>query len=272
MVKTRETLDPNRSLWEWMAVDLRFYRLKHGETLARVGQIIGCTRSTVSNLEAARPGFKLSDKQAERLDEHWDLNGHFALLLRYARAGHDPDWFRTATEYERRARILRLYEALVIPGLLQIPEYATAFLRAGRVRDIEAKLAARMARQEILTRDDPPEMQVLLYQAALLCPIGGAEVMKDQLARLLEVSELSHVTLRVVPFAAGAHMGLDGSFQVFGVREGEVAYAEANGGGRLILDVEEVRSYAIRFDRIGAEALSRAASQSLIMEVMETPT
>jgi hypothetical protein len=140
------------------------------------------------------------------------------------------------------------------------------------VRDIEAKLAARMARQEILTRDDAPEIQMLLYQAALLCQVGGAEVMKDQLARLLELAELPHVTLRVVPFAAGAQMGLDGSFQVFTVREGDVAYAEANGGGRLILDAEEVRSYAIRFDRIGAEALSRAASRSLITDVMESLT
>jgi hypothetical protein len=96
--------------------------------------------------------------------------------------------------------------------------------------------------------------------------------MKDQLAHLLEVADLPHVTLRVVPFTAGAHMGLDGSFMVVSVREGDVAYVEANGGGRLVLDVEEVREYAIRFDRIGAEALSRAASKNLIMEAMESLT
>jgi hypothetical protein len=269
-VKVRETLDPNRSMWEWIAVDLRFYRLKHGETLARVGQIIGCTRGTVSNLEACRPGFRLHDKQAQKLDEHWDLNGHFTRLLRYARAGHDPDWFRTFLEYERRATMLKVYDALLLPGFLQTPEYARALLTAGRVSDVEGLLEARMKRQNALTRENPPEISVLLYQAALMCHAGGSRVMKDQLAHLIEVADIPHVTLRVVPFTAGAHMGLDGSFMVVSVREGDVAYAEANGGGRLVLSVDEVREYAIRFDRIGAEALSRSASRSLIMKVMET--
>ena len=84
----RETLDPDSSIWHWMATDLHFYRTKHGLSCAQLGKVIGCNRQSVSNMEAARPGWRLDDDQAAKLDRMWDLNGHFGRLLRYARARH----------------------------------------------------------------------------------------------------------------------------------------------------------------------------------------
>ncbi|HEY7486803.1 MAG TPA: DUF5753 domain-containing protein [Streptosporangiaceae bacterium] len=266
----RETLDPDRSLWEWIAVDLHFYRIKHDMTLADVGEVMGCTRQTVSNLEACRPGFRMNDKQAAAVDKLWDINGHFGRLLRYARAGHDPDWFKAFTEYEARAISIKIYEALLIPGLLQTPEYTRALLESGHmVDDVDAAVEIRMERQQILTRPKPPQLWILLNESVLDQPVGGLDVMRAQLTRLLEASRLRNVVLRVIPRSVGAHIGLDGPFMILtGARE-KAAYMEACGSGGLSLDAGQIERYGARFDHIGADALSRTATRSLITQVME---
>jgi hypothetical protein len=111
---------------------------------------------------------------------------------------------------------------------------------------------------------------VLLSESVLDWPVGGTEVMRSQLARLLELSELPHVTLRVVPRSAGAYEGLDGPFKVITVEEGEIAFVEAPNGGRLVMDAAEVRGLRLRFDRIGAIALPIDSSRSLVKQIMES--
>jgi hypothetical protein len=207
-------------------------------------------------MEAARPGWRLDDDQAKALDKLWDLNGHFRRLLRYARAGHDPDWFKQHVTYEARATVLKTYESMIVPGLLQTEAYARAWLVAGQaVKNIDAAVEIRMARQNILNKEEPPLLWVLLDECVLDRPMGGRKVMKEQLTRLLELSELPHLTIRVVPRAAGGHLGLEGPFIITTVTEGDVAYLEACGGGRLSTDKAEVRRFGVRFDRIGALAL-----------------
>jgi hypothetical protein len=127
----RELLDPDSSMWHWTAVDLHFWRTRHGESCAEPGKVMGLTRGAVSNLGAARSGFRLSEGQARELDGHWDLNGHFERLLRYAKSGHDPDWFKAFTAQEAKASSIKVYEALLIPGLLRTADYARALLVAG---------------------------------------------------------------------------------------------------------------------------------------------
>lgn len=126
-----------------------------------------------------------------------------------------------------------------------------------------------MARQKILTKSRPAQLWALINQAALDQPLGGPEVMCGQLARLLEASEMSNVVLRVVPRSVGGHVGLEGSFQIITFAGGVAAYMEAVGGGRLTLDSAEIERYTTRFDRIGADALSRSSSRDLIKEIME---
>ena len=96
--------------------------------------------------------------------------------------------------------------------------------------------------------------------------------MRAQLAHLLEVSERPSIVLRVVPRSIGAHMGLDGSFQITTVTEGDIAYMEAVGGGRLSHDKTESHRYRIRYDRMGADSLSRDSTRSLLQHLMETMT
>lgn len=100
-----------------------------------------------------------------------------------------------------------------------------------------------MARQAILASASPPELWVLLAETALQCLVGGKAVMHEQLARLVELSVLPNVTLRIVPNSAGANPGLDGSFKVIKVKEGKAAFVEAPNGGRLVLNAAEVGGF-----------------------------
>lgn len=263
------SLDPDRSLWDFIAVELRRQRESRQISGSKLGAKIGVDRSTVSRYESGT--LKLGERQAKILDREWNLEWLFTRLVRFARAGHDAEWFQQGLAYEARAAVIKISEMALIPGLLQTPEYARALFAAGRVDDIEASVAARMARQSILTRSRPPEVWVLLDEAMLLRSfIGGPEVSRGQLTHLLEVGELPNVTIRIVPLSVGAHGGLDGPLTIMTVQEGDVAYMEAFGGGRLSLDAGEVRGYGIRYDRIGAEALSRDSSRGLLMSMVES--
>jgi hypothetical protein len=163
----------------------------------------------------------------------------------------------------------------VIPGLLQVEAYARLLFTAAGSKDPEAQVQARMNRQEALTRPNPPLLWVLLDQSVIDRCVGDPEtksdreVMKAQLARLLEVSEWRHVSLRIVPRSVRFHDGIGGAFKVLTVPEGDVVYTEATGGGRLSLDASDVRNFVLVFDRIGAEAMNRGTSRDLIKRALE---
>lgn len=110
---------------------------------------------------------------------------------------------------------------------------------------------------------------VLLTESALDRPVGDAEMMRKQLAYLLEVSERPNIGIRVVPRSARAHFGLDGSFKIMSGDYGDIAYTESPGGGRLVPSASEVRSYVLRYDRIGQKALPEDLSRDLIKKVTE---
>lgn len=268
-MSARESIDPKASLWDWLAYDLWFYRTKRNLTLAQVAGIMGCTRGTVSNMEAGR--IKVNDKQAEALDTAWQTGGHFDRLLWFARTGHDPDWFKQYTRYAAEAWMLKIYHGQLVPSPFQTEAYARAVLVASGEKDVDKMLEARLARQaEIMNRATPPKLWVLLDEGLLERAVGGPEVMRDQLAHLLHTAELPHVTIRVAPKSAGAHPGLDGPFQIFSLAGRDAAYAGAQMGGRLIETGTEVRALSIEFDQIGAEALPQSSSRSVIRQLMES--
>lgn len=262
------SLNPDRSLWDWIASELRFQREKAGMSLSALGEKIGAQKQTVSNIEHGRPGWRLNENQAAKLDALFGLNLLFTRLLNYAKAGHDAEWFRQWLYYAERALSIRMYEALLIPGLLQTPEYAHALLERGDlVRDVDGAVKARISRQELLTRSNAPKLWVLLNEGVLDQPVGGPEVMREQLARLLE--QPRHVVVRVVPRSAGSHLGLEGSFLITTTEAEEVAYMEACGGGRLAKDRAEVERYCDRMESISSVALPTDRSRDLIAAKME---
>ncbi|NVI88670.1 helix-turn-helix transcriptional regulator [Actinomadura sp. BRA 177] len=250
-----------------MAYDLRFYRLRARMSGETFGKIIGVVRSTVSRLESGE--LRLDEKQAIALDQHFATGGHFLRLLTYAKLGHNPDWFREHVSYEARALALKIYELALIPGLFQIESYARACFEAAGVEDIDGHVAERLQRQESLERSPRPLVWVVLSQSVLDWPVGGPEVMRAQFAHLLDMAKAPNVSLRILPRTAGATIGLDGPFKILSVDEGDAAYTEAHGGGRLVLGTGEVRQFGTRWERIGSKALPEDASRTLVEQAME---
>jgi len=265
-----DELEPLRSLHDWVAFDLRRYRLEHGMSQADVGSILNVRRSAVHNYESGlRP---LDIDHARKLDRAWKAGGHFERLVTHANKHHDSGWFDQFLRYERRAKSIRDYEALVIPGLLQTPDYARALLIAGGVPDVEAAVNKRMERQRVLDRDPASRLSVLLDEGVLSRPVGGKAVMREQLAHLLKMSERPNVSVRVVPLDTGEHLGLDGSFQIIETATDTVAYLEAQGGGRLDRGERDVERMIANYDRIGDQALPVSQSRRLIETAMEAMT
>ncbi|WP_433466125.1 helix-turn-helix domain-containing protein [Spirillospora sp. CA-128828] len=262
-----EPPDPQLNLWATIAFFLRFHRLQHGQTGDTVARWLNRSRSSISRLESGES--QLKESEAAVLDAKWNTGGQFAILLWFARLGHDPNWNKNYLAFEERSSEMRTYDGQLIPALFQTPEYARALLLAGRPKNLEKTVEARMARQTILHRPDPPEVWVLLAETVLGPHVGGPSVMREQIAHLVRLSQLPNVILRIVPNNAGANEGLDGPFKVLKVKEGEIGYLVAPNGGRLELDAEEVAGLRNRFDRIGAMALPVELSRALLEDTME---
>lgn len=268
MVNVREPLDPKISLWHFLAYVLRWERERHGLSLTQCGQIIGAARSTVSNIEAGR--LKIDERQARKLDERYDLPRLCEVILWFARMGHDPLWFQQYTQYESRADVIRVYQGQVIPVPLQTEDYARVFIELGDAEDVEAAIAARMARQKTLLHPSKgPMLLVLLDENALRRPIGGPKVMAAQLQRLLDLGTRPKVIIRVIPRRAGGYVGLNGPFQIMSLESRDIAYIGAFHGGRLAEVPSEVRELSMDFERIGAVALCQEESRALIAKLLE---
>lgn len=266
-MSARDLLDPAGSLWDLIAVQLRRHREERGMSGSKLAVMLDLDRSSVSRLESG--GMKLQLKHAKILDREWQTDGLFAFLVGFAIAGHDAEWFKAHSEMELRASELRIWELSWTPGLFQTEDYARALFKSAGSPVVETDLANRMKRQEVLNRQPVPVVRVFLDQGVLEQPVGGPDVMRAQLAALLEWSQHPSITFRIVPRSVGAHMGRDGSFKIMTVGKSDIAYTEACGGGRLVMDAEEVRSFRLRFDRISDQALPVDASFELIKRVME---
>lgn len=261
------SLDPDGNLWDLIAFELRRQREARGDSLATIGMLIDRDRSAVAHVESGR--VKLQEAHAKKIDDEWSTGGMFRRLVRFAKAGHDKEWFQAHLDLEARASELRIWELSWIPGLLQTEGYVRAAVKAAGVEDVDAHVARRVRRQETLNRKPRPLVWVCLDQGVIEQPVGSAEVMREQLALLLELAQLPNITIRVMPRSVGAHVGRDGSFKIMTVGGADVAYTEASEGGRLAPDATDVRSFRVRFDRIGDRALPIDDSISLITQTME---
>lgn len=269
MPTVRDPLDPRISMWHFLSFFMRFMREKNGMSLAQCGEVMGAARSSVSNLEAGRR--RPQDDQMRLLDKHYGTGLLFQLLLWFARMAHDPDWARQCMEYEKIATAIKTYHGRAIPPPFQTEAYVRGILEAGALKDVDTEVAKRLEKQRmILEREDPPVLWMLVDESVLAFPIGRADVMKEQLQHLLEMTHQPNVVMRVIPTNAGAHHGVDGPFQVMCLAERDVAYAGAQNGGRLIEAPIEAREFSTMFERIGAKALPEDASRGIIEQYLET--
>jgi hypothetical protein len=176
--------------------------------------------------------------------------------------------------FEDEARSISNYESLFVPGLLQTEAYARAQLRGtlphASEQDIETRVSARMDRQAVLARDGGPKLWAIMDEAALRRSVGGADVMRGQVQRLLESRSLTNVTIQVIPFGAGAHPGMDGSFVILEFPDEDdlsIVYVESAAGGLFLEEVGEIRRYMLMFEHLRAAASGLDATAALLQAV-----
>ncbi|MEU8269917.1 DUF5753 domain-containing protein [Sphaerisporangium sp. NPDC049002] len=179
--------------------------------------------------------------------------------------------------FEAGASVIRTYEAVLIPGLLQIPAYTAAIFRGGQVLDsavVDRHVEARSARQKILDREDPPSLVALIDEAALLKVIGGQAVMRAQLGHLVEMAARSNITIQVVPNAVGAHSALTaGPFVILDFPgDPSLVYMATATDSLWREQPEEYQRYSLILTHVSTSALSPDESTKYMIAMMDRQT
>jgi hypothetical protein len=253
---------------------LAYYRNRAGLTPEQLGTRVYHSGSQIRKVEKGTrtltPDLAKACENIPELGCNGALTELLDLLGDQLRRRPFPGWFADWPDKEAEATRLRTFEPLVIPGLLQTEAYAHAILSTrldSTPEEVEQAVTARMERQRILVRDQPPELSAILDEAALRRPVGGSEIMRRQLAHL--IVRRPTVAIQVIPFAAGAHEGLrGGAFVIADFEEStSIAYQDAAASGQIIEDPGVVGALAHTWDTLRLEALPRVASLALIEEI-----
>lgn len=273
MAVARE-LDPGASPLAFFGAELRRRRVAAGMSQEDLGRAVMFSAALIGRIEMAER--MPSQDFADRCDEALDSGGFFGRFRDLVKREAFPTWFGPYVENEERASKIHNWDQRFVPGLLQTEDYARAIVRAGRPREapevLERDVAARMERQAILARQSPPLLWCVIDEAVLRRPVGGAEIMREQLKRLVEAAESQNIVLQVLPFAITDHPGADGPLTILEFGSGPpVAYAEGWRSGRLAESAAEVADAVVVFDLIRAAALSRGASLDMMRAMEDGP-
>ncbi|MFD0141146.1 MULTISPECIES: helix-turn-helix domain-containing protein [unclassified Streptomyces] len=262
---------------------LQDLRERAGLKREEAARILRVAPATIRRMETAEVALKIpyvqlllkaygiTDSEAEAfvaLTEEANLPGWWQRF-------HDvlPGWFSMYVSLEGAASLIREYEPQFVPGLLQTEGYARAILRSGAVggsdaEEIERHVALRMERQSLLTREDAPKFWVIMDETVFRRPVGdGPEVMRDQLDRLLEASELPNVTLQIAEFSSGHHPGTYGPFVLFRYAVPELpdmVYSEYLTGAVYLDARPEVASHLEVMDRMAAQAATAQRTKEIL--------
>jgi transcriptional regulator with XRE-family HTH domain len=223
---------------------LRRLRTELGLSREEAAQAIRASEWKIHRLENGQVGFK--DRDIVDLLGLYQVTdpAEVADFLTLAREANTPGWwqhygdvlptwFRAYVDLEQAASLIRSYEGQFVPGLLQTDDYMRAVVRGAHLEEsgeeLGRRVRLRLARQTLLTRTEPPRLWAVVDEAALRRPVGGREVMRGQLERLIEATKLPNVTLQILPFAAGAHPAMGSAFSIlrFAAREiPDIVYLE----------------------------------------------
>ncbi|MEU0660968.1 helix-turn-helix domain-containing protein [Streptomyces lavendulocolor] len=264
--------------------ELRALRLAAGLTSRDAARLVGWHQSKVSRIETGTSGVTGAD--VARLLDAYGVHepGSRALLEALAGAadgggggwwhayrGVLPPPYQDFISLEAQACRARTLETSVVPGLLQTAAYARAVTRAALegvpAETVDSLVRVRIARQEVLRADPPLRLEAVLDEAVLRRQVGGPEVMREQLRRLLEWSRLPHVRLQVLPFALGEYVGLSGSFVIFSfpnISDLDVVALDHLTNSLYLERTEDLEAYGAAFRTMQARALSPGDTSDLI--------
>jgi transcriptional regulator with XRE-family HTH domain len=268
-----------------MLVGARLRRLRTELGLSReeAAQAIRASEWKIHRLENGQVGFK--DRDIVDLLRLYGVSdpAEVADFLTLAREANTPgwwqhygdvlpNWFRTYVDLESAASLIRSYEGQFVPGLLQTDDYMRAVVRGAHLEESAEELGRRvrlrLARQTLLTRTEPPRLWAVVDEAALRRPVGGREVMRGQLERLIEATKLPNVTLQILPFAAGAHPAMGSAFSILRFPDQElpdVVYLEHLTNALYLNKPDEVDQYLHVMEGICV----RAAAPDQSVELLE---
>jgi transcriptional regulator with XRE-family HTH domain len=266
---------------------LRDLRLAAGlRTMESAATRSGLSRATISRIESAKQtilprtvrllcqtygiGAPLIDHLAKLAAESEDRG----WLLSYSDT--TPNWFERYLGEEAEASKIWEYGSEFIPGLLQTPDYCRAVSVANSPdtasENIERLVEFRLARQELLARETPPQLEVVVNEAVLRRHVGGRAVMREQLRHLVELAKRPNIVVQVLPFSAGAHPAMTGSFIMlhFPAANGEpTIFVEVDSGALYPDRPPDFERYTWMFDQLRDLALSPAKSMALVSRVKE---
>ncbi|GAA1218782.1 MULTISPECIES: helix-turn-helix transcriptional regulator [Streptomyces] len=267
---------------------LQDLRERAGLKREEAAKVLRVAPATVRRMEMAEVGLKIPYlqlllKSYGVTDEEADA---FVMLAEEANKPgwwqrfHDilPGWFSMYVSLEGAASLIRSYEPHFVPGLLQTEDYARGVLRSGAVGRalaedpdvVERHVALRMQRQELITREDAPRLWMVMDETALRRPVGGPDVMRGQIDRLLEATELANVTLQIAEFAAGPHPGTYGPFVLFRFAMSELpdmVYSEYLTGAVYLDARPEVATHLEVMDRMAAHAATAHRTKDILRDL-----
>ncbi|GAA4129804.1 helix-turn-helix transcriptional regulator [Actinomadura keratinilytica] len=266
---------------------LRALREERGVSRAEAGELIRGSESKISRMETGRTGFKERDL-ADLLTLYGvtDEAERAVLLALAEQAGtpgwwqpyHEliPQWYETYLGLEQSAEVIRCHESHVVPELLQTPDYARAVIALTHgdepAETVERRVELRMRRSLMLERSRPPHLWVMIDEAVLRRPFGGAEVMREQLRHLAEMSRLPHVTVQVMPFAAGGYPGVGGPITLLRQSEAElpdVVYLARPNGAEYVDKPEDVEAFRHTLNQMAMRAEPAPETPRILRAVID---
>jgi transcriptional regulator with XRE-family HTH domain len=258
---------------------LRALRVERGLTVEQVAAQLMCSLSKVSRMETGHRNATLRD--VRDLCDLYGITGQAERdrLMTLAREARQQAWWQaydlvysTYAGLEAEAVAIDDFQSSVVPGLLQTADYA----RAGHLgalpllepEEIERQIEAKLTRQQILTKAEPPRFRAVLDEAVLHRLTGGRDVMKAQLDKLVEVSDLPNVTIQVIPFEVGAHPGVESTFNILRLpATSGVVFVEGLVGSIYLERPEDLERYDRVFAYLQDVALSPKDSIDLIAQL-----
>ncbi|MFG2224101.1 helix-turn-helix domain-containing protein [Streptomyces sp. NPDC050161] len=260
--------------------ELRRLRELKGMTAEQVAEHLLVSQSKISRLENGRRS--ISQRDVRDLCGVYEVDDHRIVesLMQMAKDSRQQGWWHAFGDIpysvyiglETEAASLRVYESLLVPGLLQTPNYAEAVI-PGAVPELaadqlEKRIQVRLRRQErVNDREKPLRLWVVLDESALRRVVGSHLIMREQLEHLVEVSHMPHVTVQVLPYDTGAHAGMSGTFSILefdDAADSSVVYIEGVTSDLYLEKTNDVNKYTIMYEHLRAQALSAEQSREFI--------
>ncbi|MGW6915997.1 helix-turn-helix domain-containing protein [Kitasatospora sp. NPDC054939] len=270
MAKEIDSSFAPRVFW---GTEIKRLREEAGLTQEALGKLVFCSGAYIGQLEVAIRNPQ--EDMSKRLDEVLKTGGHFMRVYEMVmRSSRYADYFVNVVGLQSIALTISEFSPLLVPGLVQTPDYARALFESAQplrsVAENEDLVAARLARAELLDRASAPMYWVVLDEAVLRRPVGGPKVMAGQLSHLAQLIRNRKALIQVVPYSAGAHALMVGSLCMMTFEDAPpTAYDEGLYSGTLVDDPALVDRCALSYDLVRAAALSPEASLSLIESAAE---